>query len=213
MVKNMKKIISVISIGILILGVFGVGASYVQKSSSENSLILDEYKVFDDEDDVRSIFGIKGPIINRIFNHMDLLSISIYEDAEATEFLYMKMNIGEVKYTELRSLYNIIWDFNGLMYCTGMHTLNSSDTILDYSAYYELNGKEHKIWNTTVEIDKINGVFTWQVTKSDLELKAGDILGKPRAQSIFMTKKLDSPFRIRFAIDEMESGPDYVIQY
>jgi hypothetical protein len=209
----MKKIMSVMSIGILILSGFGVGASYVQKSSSEQSVIFDEYKVFDDEDDVMSIFNLKGPIINRIFNHMDLLSFSIYEDAETTEFLYMKMNIGKVKYTELRSLYNIIWDFNGLMYCTGMHTLNSSDTILDYSAYYELDGTEHKIWNTSVEIDEVNGVFTWMITKSDLELKAGDILEKPRAQSIFMTKKLDSPIRIRFAIDETESGSDYVIQY
>jgi len=209
----MKKIMSVMSIGILILSGFGAGASYVQKSSSEKSVIFDEYKVFDDEDDVMSIFNLKGPIINRIFNHMDLLSFSIYEDAETTEFLYMKMNIGEVKYTELRSLYNIIWDFNGLMYCTGMHTLNSSDTILDYSAYYELDGTEHKIWNTSVEIDEVNGVFTWMITKSDLELKAGDILEKPRAQSIFMTKKLDSPIQIRFAIDETESGSDYVIQY
>ena len=209
----MKKIMSVMSIGILILSGFGVGASYVQKSSSEQSVIFDEYKVFDDEDDVMSIFNLKGPIINRIFNHMDLLSFSIYEDAETTEFLYMKMNIGEVKYTELRSLYNIIWDFNGLMYCTGMHTMNSSDTILDYSAYYELDGTEHKIWNTSVEIDEVNGVFTWMITKSDLELKAGDILEKPRAQSIFMTKKLDSPIQIRFAIDETESGSDYVIQY
>ena len=209
----MMKIMSIMSIGILILSGIGAGASYIQNTSTEKSVIFDEYKVIDDEDDVRSIFGLKGPIINRIFNHMDLLSFSIYEDAEATDFLYMKMNIDEVKFTNLRSIYNIIWDFNGLMYCTGMHTLNSSETILDYSAYYESDGTEHKIWNTSVEIDEINGVFTWTITKSDLELKPGDILKKPKAQSIFMTKKLNSLFQIRFAIDEMESGPDYVIQY
>lgn len=209
----MKKIMSFILIGILILSGFGVGASYVQKSSSEQSVVFFEYIIFDDEDDVMSIFGLKGPIINRIFNHVDMLSFSIYENAETPEFLYMKMKIDEVKFTELRSLYNIIWDFKGLMYCTGMHTLNSSDTILDYSAYYELDGTEHKIWNTSVEIDEVNSVFTWTITKSDLELKVGDVLEKPRAQSIFMTKKWDSPIRIRFAIDEIESGPDYVIQY
>ena len=209
----MKKIISVMSIGILIISGFVVGASYVQKSLSEQSVIFDKYEVFDDEDDVMSFFIFKGPIINRIFNHIDLLSFSIYEDVENTKFLYMKMNIGEVKYTKLRSLYNIVWDFNDLMYCTGMHTLNSSGTILDYSAYYESDGTEYKIWNTSVEIDEVNGVFTWTITKSDLELKAGDVLEKPRAQSAFMTKKLDTPIQIRFATDEMESGPDYVIQY
>ncbi len=150
-------------------------------------------------------------MINRLFNHIDLLSFSIYEDAQTPEFLYMKMNIGKVKFTELRSLYNIIWDFNDLMYCTGMHTLNSSETILDYSAYYESNGTEHKIWNTSVEIDEVNNVFTWTITKNDLGLKAGDVLENPWAQSNFGTKDWETFTSI--AIDKIASGPDYIIQY
>ena len=186
--------------------------SYIQKMSSKSSVNFDDYIVFDDEnDDVRAFFVLKGPFVNRLFNHIDLLSFSIYEDAETPEFLYMKMHIGEVKYTELRSLYNIIWDFNGLMYCTGMHTLNSSETILDYSAYYETDRTEHKIWNTSVEIDEVNGVFTWTITKNDLGLKAGDVLEKPWAQAVFGTKRWET-FK-RFSMDEIPSGSDYVIQY
>jgi hypothetical protein len=208
---KMKKIIPFVVIAIVIIGGLGTSTLYVQKASSKPCVNFDEYEVFDDENDVRAFFVLKGPVINRLLKHIDLLSFSIYENAETPEFLFMKMNIGKVKFTELRSLYNIIWDFNGLMYCTGMHTLNSSETILDYSAYYESDGTEHKIWNTSVEIDEVNGVFTWTITKNDLGLKAGDVLEKPWAQASFGTKNL-SPYR-SFASDETTSGPDYVIQY
>lgn len=60
-----------------------------------------------------------------------------------------------------------------------MHTLNGSETILDYSAYYEPDDTEYKIWNTSVEIDEVNGVFTWTITKNDLGLRVGDVLEKP----------------------------------
>lgn len=209
----MKKIIPILVIGAVILCGIGAGGSFLEETNIKQAKFADEYEVFDDEKDVTSIFGLKGPIINKLFHHMDIISFSIYEDVDTPEYLYMKMNIGEVKYTEFRSLYNIIWDFNGLMYCTGMHTLNKSETILDYSAYYESDGTEHKIWSTSVEIDEENGVFTWTIIKDDLGLNAGDKLEKPWAHSVFMTKKWNSIFHIRFAQDMTESGPDYLIKY
>ena len=151
--------------------------------------------------------------MNRIFNHMDILSFSIFEDADTPEFLYMTMDIGAVKFTELRSVYNILWEFQGLLYCTGVHTLNSSETILDYSAYYENDGTEHKIWNTSVEIDEINDIFKWTITKTDVGLQSGDILEAPQAHSVFMTKKWDAMFHIQFAEDTTEEGAQYIIQY
>ena len=205
----MKKIIPIVVIGILFICGLGTGTSYLQKKSSKTSVNFNVYEVFDDENDVKAFYILKGPIVNRLFNQIDLLSFSIYEDPETPEFLYMKMHIGEVKFTELRSLYNIIWHFNGLIYFTGMHTLNSSETILDYSGYFESDGAEHKIWNTSVEISEVNGFFTWTITKNDLGLRAGDVLEKPWAQASFGTKNL-SPY-INFATDETASGPDYVI--
>jgi len=204
----MKKTLVVIVVGLFFLMSLNIILSKVIASSVGK----EEYTVLDDDThDVQAFFVFRGPIVNKLFNHIDMLSFSIYEDAETPEFLYMTMHISEVKYTELRSLYNIIWNFNGLMYCTGMHTLNSSKTILDYSAYYELDGVEHKIWNTSVEIDEVNGVFTWTITKNDLGLKVGDVLEKPWAQSNFGTKNWDT--FTSFAIDKIPSGPDYVIQY
>lgn len=209
----MKKIISLVLILILGFNTLGTCAVLKTNSSLKPSDYTNLYEIFDEENDVIGIFGLKGPIINRIYNQIDLLSFSIYENSEHPEYLYMKMNVGEVKFTELRSVYNIIWDFNGLLYFTGMHTLNSSETILDYSGFIDSDDVEHKIWNTSVEIDEVNCVFSWTITKDDLGLKAGDILEKPRAQSNFMTKKWNSPFKIRFAIDETESGSSYTIQY
>jgi hypothetical protein len=204
----MKKNTAIIITGMFLL----MSLNTININAVTSKVEMKDYVVLDNEnDDVRAFFVLKGPIINRLFNHIDMLSFSIYETAETPEFLYMKMQIGEVKFTELRSLYNIIWDFNGLMYCTGMHTLNSSETILDYSAYYETDGIEHKIWNTSVEIDEVNGVFTWTITKNDLGLKVGDVLEKPWAQSNFGTKNWDT--FTSFAIDKIPSGPDYVIQY
>ena len=204
----MKKNTAIIITGMFLL----MSLNTININAVTSKVEMKDYVVLDNEnDDVRAFFVLKGPIINRLFNHIDMLSFSIYETAETPEFLYMKMQIGEVKFTELRSLYNIIWDFNGLMYCTGMHTLNSSETILDYSAYYETDGTEHKIWNTSVEIDEVNGVFTWTITKNDLGLKVGDVLEKPWAQSNFGTKNWDT--FTSFVIDKIPSGPDYVIQY
>lgn len=204
----MKKTLAVIVIGLFFLMSVNIIMSKVIASNVEK----EEYTVFDDDThDVRAFFIFRGPIVNKLFNHIDMLSFSVYEDAETPEFLYMTMHISKVKYTELRSLYNIIWNFNGLMYCTGMHILNSSETILDYSAYYELDETEHKIWNTSVEIDEMNGVFTWTITKNDLGLKKGDVLEKPWAQSNFGTKEWET-FK-SFAIDKIPSGSDYVIQY
>lgn len=204
----MKKTITIIIVGLFLL----MSINVISTKDTTNKLVMTNYDVFDDEnDDVRVFFVLRGPIINKLFNHIDLLSFSIYEDVETPEFLYMKMHIGEVKFTELRSLYNIIWDFNGLMYCTGMHTLNSSETILDYSAFYESDGTEYKIWNTSVEIDEEDGVFTWTITKNDLGLRVGDVLERPWAQSNFGTKEWDT--FTSFAIDKIPSGFDYVIQY
>jgi hypothetical protein len=209
----MKKIISIILVGFLSLIGMGATSPNINDNIIYQSKFFYEYEVTDDENDVSSIFGLKGSFINTLFNHMDILSFSIYENIETPEFLYMKMKIDEVKFTELRSLYNIIWDFNGLMYCTGIHTLNSSMTILDYSAYYEEDGTEYKIWNTSCIIDEENGIFYWSITKKDLGLKAGDVLESPWAHSVFMTKKWDSRFRIIFAEDRTDSGNDYIIQY
>jgi hypothetical protein len=195
----MKKIISILFGSLLLL-------------TSCSAIASAGYTVFDDEqNDVRAFFIFRGPLVNKLFHQIDMISFSIWEHAETPQFLYMNMSIGEVKYTELRSLYNIVWYFHGLKYCTGMHTLNSSETILDYSAYYETDGTEHKIWNTSVEIDEENGVFTWTITKQDLGLKAGDVLSKPYAKSAFGTKEWET-FK-RFANDEIASGPDYIIQY
>jgi hypothetical protein len=202
-----------IVIGLLIIYGVGVGAKMNQIAQKKHIIISNEYKILDNEKDVVSIFGFRGPIINILFRHIDILSFSIYEESDKPEFLFMKMEIGKVKFTELRSLYNVIWDYNGLLYCTGMHTLNSSETILDYSAYYEEDGTEHKIWNTSVEIDENNGILTWTITKDDLGIKIGDVFENPYAQSQLMTKKLDGLFKIRFAMDESESGPNYVVQY
>jgi len=41
--KNMKRIIPILIVGILVLSGLGAGASYVQKSSSKQSVIFDEY--------------------------------------------------------------------------------------------------------------------------------------------------------------------------
>jgi len=195
---NMKKIIPIV-----------VGGLFLLISSS--TIGMAEYTVLDDkQDDVRAFFIFGGPIVNKLFNHIDMTSFSIWEDAEAPQFLYMNMEIGEVKFTELRSLYNIIWDFHGLQYFTGMHTLNGSD-ILDYSGYFDTDGTEHKIWNTSVKIDEATGVLTWAITKNDLGLTAGDVLEKPYAQSAFGTKNLLT-FK-RFALDKIASGPNYIIQY
>jgi hypothetical protein len=209
----MKKIYPLIVIGILIICGAGAGGKINQTAQEKHTIIFNEYNVVDDEKDVVSVFGFRGPIINLLFRHMDMLSFSIYEEAERPEFLYMKMEIGKIKFTELRSIYNIIWDYNGLLYCTGLHTLNSSETILDYSAYYEEDGTEHKIWNTSVDIDENNGLFTWTITKDDLGVKAGDVFENPYAKSLLMTKKLDGLFKIRFAMDEIEPGPNYIVQY
>jgi len=209
----MKKIITIIIIVTLVLLGIGANASFVGKTNNKTNEILDEYEIFDEEEDVKSIFGLGGPIINRLFNHLDMISFSIYEDGNNTEYIYMEMKVGKIKHSELRSVYNIIWEFNDLMYCTGMHTLNQRETILDYSAYFDEEGTEHKIWNTSVEIDEINNKFIWTISKNDLGLVAGDSLVKPWAQSILMTKNIDRIFVIQFAKDEIASGPDYVLKY
>jgi len=194
----MKKIISILLGGMFLL----ISCSTIGGA---------EYTVFDDkQNDVRAFFIFRGPIANKLFNHIDMISFSIWEDAESPQFLYMNMNIGEVKYTERRSVYNIIWDFHGLMYFTGMHVLNGSD-ILDYSGYIDASGTEHKIWNTSVKIDEVNSVLTWTITKNDLGLKAGDVLEKPHAQSSVGTKEWET-FK-SFAVDKIASGSNYVIQY
>jgi hypothetical protein len=213
MASFIRKLLPLVFCSLIVLGGVVANADVKITSGFQHPHCVESYEVHDDENDVRAIFGLRGPFINRIFNHMDLISFSIFEDADMPEFLYMTMDIGEVKFTELRSVYNILWDFQGLLYCTGVHTLNSSETILDYSAYYENNGTEYKIWNTSVEIDEENGVFTWTITKTDLGLHAGDILEAPRAHSVFMTKKWDAIFHIRFAEDIIEEGPQYIIQY
>jgi hypothetical protein len=203
----MKKIITIMLVGLFLL----ISINTIGIATTISKVKRTEYIVVDDKlEDVRAFFIFKGPVVNKLFDHIDMLSFSIYEDAETPQFLYMKMNLGEIKYTELRSLYNIMWDFNGLMYFTGMHTLNGSD-ILDYSGYIDANGIEQKIWNTSVEIDEVNGVLTWTITKNDLGLRAGDVLGKPHAQSNFGTKDWET-FK-SFAIDKIASGPDYTIQY
>lgn len=207
----MKKIFPMFIIGILIISGIGAGAVNTQKEHNINKNDIEHYKVTDEEKDVVSIFGFKGPIINRIFQHLDMHWFSIYEDIENPDYLYMLMKIDKVRFTELRSLYNIIWEFNGLMYCTGMHTLNSSDTILDYSAYYESDGTEHKIWSTDVDINEKDGVLTWTISKNDLGLKRGDVLENPWAHSVLMTKKWESIFKIKFAEDKIDEGPNYVI--
>jgi hypothetical protein len=194
----MKKIISIILGGLFLL----ISCSTIASA---------DYTVFDNkQNDVRAFFIFRGPIANKLFNHIDMISFSIWENAETPQFLYMNMSLGEVKYTERRSLYNIIWDFHGLMYFTGMHVLNGSD-ILDYSGFIDADGIEHKIWNTSVEIDEVKAVLTWTITKNDLGLKAGDVLGKPYAQSSFGTKEWET-FK-RFAIDKIAPGPNYIIQY
>ncbi len=203
----MKKIAAIIVVSLCVLVSFATVGAAVTVNNTKPT----QYTVLDDkQDDVRAFFLFGGPLVNKLFNHIDMLSFSIYEDPATPQFLYMKMAIGEVKYTERRSLYNIIWEYHGLEYFTGMHVLNRTD-ILDYSGYFDADGVEHKIWNTSVSIDEASSVLTWTITKSDLGLHAGDVFVKPYAQSSFGTKDWET-FK-SFAKDKIPSGPDYVIQY
>jgi hypothetical protein len=204
----MKKIQTIMIVSMLLLISLGTLATAVKVKNTQAS----DYTIRDNrEDDVRAFKLFGGPLVNKLFNQIDIISFSIYEDPNTPQFLFMNMSIGEIKYTELRSLYNIVWEYNGLQYFTGMHTLNSSKTILNYSGYFDADGVEHKIWNTSLKIDESNSVFYWTITKNDLGLKAGDTLKKPYAHSGFGTKDWETIKII--ATDKIQPGPDYIIQY
>jgi len=164
-----------------------------------------------------SIFQSWNPLWQIFLKHLDIVSFSLYEDTNDTEFLYAKMEIRDFQYSERRTCYAIYWTHDGTRYyvCTSTHT--EGECVGSIAGYFGEDGTDHY---TSVNggINEEESILTWVIPKDIIgNPEAGDQLVEIHADTYLIYQK-DCEARIKLILANDRAYPpknecySYIIQ-
>jgi len=164
-----------------------------------------------------AIFQSWNPIMQIFLKHLDIVSFSIYEDTNDSEFLYAKMEIRDFQYSERRTSYAIYWTHDSTLYyvCTNTHTMG--ECFGSIAGYFDEDGTDHSTPVNGV-INEEESILTWVIPKNIIgNLEAGDQLVEIHANTYLIYQK-DCEARIKLILANDQAYPlinecySYIIQ-
>jgi hypothetical protein len=183
--------------------------------AEENDLEKNDFKF-----DVIPLFFFQrwNPLWQIFFKHLDIVSFSLSEESQDSEYLYLTMKIRDFEYSEYRSVYAIYWTYNYTRYfvVTNTHTGGEAKSIL--AGYFDLSGEDH---STPVdgEINVEENTLTWIVPKNLVgNPDAGEEFSEIHANTfLILQKDCDVKYPIYLAKDIarplLSPGYSYTVQF
>jgi hypothetical protein len=174
-------------------------------------------EITDPEKDVLLFGQFMLPFVNRLLDHLDILSAWFSENPDEPDILYVTLQCQDVKPMRLMGIYGVVWFHNGLE--------QAVITLFKYGKE-NMSGVQLQESNITLiqnlyTIDTNEHTITWAIPKDVLgDLQPGDTLTQPVATSglRFASDTLANLVKKRFGtncigFDFTEPGNDYVILY
>jgi len=154
-----------------------------------------------------------------LFNHLDIISFSLYEKTDDLEHLFASMKVNKFKFSEYRSVYVIYWTHDGIDYYASTYLHSLGDYVIQFCGYWE---EGHTIYHHTIvegDILENENKITWKIPK--------DLIGNPdvgesltnihAATYLVYQKDCGAPRQLRLASDYLRplfgEGYTYSIQY
>ncbi len=204
---NMKKITSIICCFLVV----GIIPQIVNAGDPTNPEITDT------KNDVLLFGQFLLPIANRMLKHIDMLSAWFSEKSDEPNFLYVTLQLQDVKKIRLMGLYMVDWHYEGIEYAIITLFEHGKENM----TAVQIQGTENIPLEDSCLIDEEENTMTWAIPKEAIgDVTAGDILSTPLAAAglRFCSKILANIMMKRFGcnaigIDISEEGKDYVILY
>jgi hypothetical protein len=192
----------------------------------------DEPEIVDDENDMEGSL-VRFPILYKIFQKigivpiqsfefMDIKSASFFEEEAEPDFLFASINLKDLEYTPLRTIYAIRWTFEEKNYAAGGHIHSNGEFswffagricgLFDNWAYK----KGLIIDISDCEIDLDNNYIKLKIPKDIIgDPQPGEILKKTNAWTglRFICEILTYPFGGELVRDPTAYGKEYTIKY
>jgi len=170
----------------------------------------DEPEITDDEGDV-------------LFDYIDVLWASFYENSNEPDYLYAELKITNLK-ERLGCVYAIHWYYNGIHYyvCFRNGVLIPPMIFKQWSCGYYEERTLINTWNDSLcqgSFDLENGIIKWKIHKSCIgNPQPGDVITHSYAFTAQRISKIGLiPFALLFASFSDSTSPldskDYIIQH
>jgi hypothetical protein len=150
----------------------------------------------------RFLFARFNPLWQRPLRHLDIVSFSIYEDTEESEFLHANMKIRDFSFSKLRTSYVIYFTFDNYCYYIGASTHTNGEFVSFTVGYFEEDGTGHYS-EIEGEINEEESVISWKAPKEKIgNPDVGDELVNIHANTFLtLQKKCDVKIPIHLAVD------------
>jgi hypothetical protein len=181
--------------------------------------VLNELEKNDFKYDVRPrfFFARFNPLWQRPLRHLDIVSFSIYEDTEESEFLHANMKVRDFSYSKLRSSYVIYFTFDSVCYYLGASSHTNGEFVSFTAGYFKEDGSGH-FTEIEGEINEEESLISWKVPKEKIgNPDVGDEFVSIHANTFLtLQKKCEVKIPIHLAVDVakpfLRSGYSYSIQ-
>jgi hypothetical protein len=204
---TMKKLTSLICCFLVI----GVIPQIVNAGDPTNPEITDP------TNDVLLFGQFSLPIANRMLKHIDILSAWFSEKSEEPNFLYVTLQLQDIKKIRLMGMYIVDWYYKGIEYAV--------TTIFEHGKEnwtgIQIQGTDFIPLEDSYEIDLEKNTITWAIPKEVIgDVTVGDTLSSPLTATglRFCSNILANLIKERFGwncigMDISEEGNDYIILY
>jgi len=145
------------------------------------------------------------PILQPFLKHLDIVSFSVYEDADEPDYLYAEMTVRDFQYSEIRSCYAIHWTYQGRNYYAGTNTHTLGDAVAPIAGYFDASNTAHD-FPVMGEINEETNTLTWIIPKDIIgNPEAGDSLLDVHANSyLIYPKDCWAPIQLNLAKDSLD---------
>jgi hypothetical protein len=182
--------------------------------------VVNELEKNDFKYDVRTkfLFPLFNPLWQRPLRHIDIVSFSIYEDTEESEFLHANMKVRDFSFSKLRTSYVIYFTYDCLCYYIAAGTHTNGEFLSFCAGYFDQDGTGNYS-EIEGEINEEESVISWKVPKEKIgNPDIGDEFVNIHAHTFLtLQKKCDVKIPIHLADDIakplLKIGYSYSIQY
>jgi hypothetical protein len=173
-------------------------------------------EITDPKNDVLLFGQFSLPIANRMLKHIDIISAWFSEKSDEPNFLYITLQLQDVKKIRLIGIYAVDWHYEGIEYAITTIFEHGKETTA-----VQIQGTDNIPLEDSSRIDEEKNTITWAIPKEAIgDVTAGDTLNSPLAIAgvRFCSDILANLMMKRFGcnaigIDISEEGKDYVILY
>ena len=145
------------------------------------------------------------PSLQPLLKHLDIVSVSVFEDADEPDYLCAEMIVRDFQYSEFRTCYAIYWTYHNRNYYAGTNTHTLGDVVCPVVGYFDASDTAH-YFPVAGEINEVTNTLTWIIPKDNIgSPEAGDTFLDIHAGTYLIYQKdCQAPIKLNLAKDSLD---------